>query len=100
MNIEEWLNLTMESDKLDRATMDFGLKLSREMRETLKLVAELEGKLKRGDTYQQQFLQIQGDMNMLVGTVLSDMCPACQMKLIQNQNIQRYISSGDHSEQR
>lgn len=96
LNIEDWAKYVQETEKLDKNTMEFCLKLFKELRELYKLQAELEGKLKRGDTYQQQFIQIQGDMNMLVGTVLSEMCPACQMKIVQNQSIMKYLSSGDH----
>lgn len=95
VNIEDWLTYVQETEKLDKNTMEFCLKLSKELRELYKLIADLEGKLQRGNTYQTQFLQIQGDMNMLVGAVLSDMCPKCQMKLVGNQKIQNYLGAGD-----
>ena len=98
LNIEDWAKFVQETEKLDKNTMEFCLKLFKELRELYKLQAELEGKLKRGDTYQMQFVQIQGDMNMLVGTVLSETCPACQQKIVQNQNIMKYLGDGSHGQ--
>lgn len=63
--------------------MNTGVKLMKETRETLKLVAELQGKLSKGsNTYQNQYIQIQGDFQMFTSSVLENACPSCQQKLL------------------
>jgi hypothetical protein len=80
--MKSWLEFTMEAERIDRSTIEVGLRLIREIRETLKLIAELQGKITKGSTYQNQYIQIQGDLNMLVGTVLNEVCNDCQKKIL------------------
>jgi sarcosine oxidase delta subunit len=82
VNLKEWLEVTRETGDLDRNNIELGLKLLREIRETLKLIAELDGKLNKGDTYQIQYNQIQGDFNVLISTVLGEVCDECQGKVL------------------
>lgn len=81
--IEKWIDLTIDMNDDDPRTIDRGTKLIKEMRETLKLVFELEGKFNKGDTYHQQFIQIQGDYNQFTGMVLDTACPSCQKKIME-----------------
>ncbi len=90
-NLKEWLTFTMESERLDKANMELGMKLIREIRETLKFVAELQGKLNKGDTYYQQYIQIQGDLNVLLSAVLNDMCPECQDRVMMNPKVVKML---------
>lgn len=96
--MKDWLHFTMEVERLDRTTIDTGLRLMKEIRETLKLIAELQGKIKKGNTYQIQYNQIQGDFNVLIGTVLSNACDDCQKTILkaieQNKQLGAGASSG------
>lgn len=94
-NLKDWLTFTMETERWDKSNMDMGIKLIREIRETLKFIAELQGKLNKGDTYHQQFLQIQGDLNLLMGTVLNKMCPTCQQEVLNDPNITKLLELKD-----
>ncbi len=78
--LKHWLD-SLDEDEPDLQTIKQGATLIKEFRETIKFVADLEGKFNRGDTYHQQFIQIQGDYNQFTNMVLEHVCPACQLKL-------------------
>jgi hypothetical protein len=81
--IEVWLDLNVDDgDDPDPRTIDRGTKLIKEMRETIKLVYELQGKFNKGDTYHQQYIQIQGNYNSFVNMALEQMCPNCSQKVL------------------
>ena len=94
--MKDWLNFTMEVERLDRTTIDTGLRLMKEIRETLKLIAELQGKIKKGNTYQIQYNQIHGDFNALLNTVLSCLDEANQLKILKAVEDNKLLSGGDH----
>ncbi|MFA5760476.1 MAG: hypothetical protein WC877_01785 [Dehalococcoidales bacterium] len=82
--VERWLDLNVDDgDDPDPRTIDRGTKLVKEMRETIKLVYELQGKFNKGDTYHQQYIQIQGNYNQFVNNALEQMCPMCQQKVLE-----------------
>lgn len=83
IKLKDWLSFIIESEDLSPSTINTLTKLVKENRDTLKLIAELQGKLNRGNTYQNQFIQIQGDFQMFTSSVLENTCPACQQKLFQ-----------------
>lgn len=81
-SVKSWLEFTMENERLDRTSIDMGIKLTREIRDTLKFIAELQGKLNKGDTYQIQYNQIHGDFNSLVGVILNELDDVNQLKVL------------------
>lgn len=93
--MRDWLSFTMETERLDRTTIDTGLKLIKEIRETLKLIAELQGKIKKGNTYQIQYNQIQGEFNVLMGTVLSHACDKCQLEIMNAIENNKQLTGGN-----
>jgi hypothetical protein len=80
--IHHWLESLDETDP-DSVTIKQGTTLIKELRETVKLVYELQGKFNKGDTYHQQFIQIQGDYNQFTNAVLeANLCPGCTDKIL------------------
>jgi hypothetical protein len=86
LQIEDWITIVREVDNISIQEISQGAKLLKEYRDTLKFVAELQGKLNKGDTYHQQFVQIQGDYNQFTSNVLETVCPDCQAKLLKKMN--------------
>ena len=93
--MKDWLNFTMEVERLDRTTIQTGLNLIKEIRETLKLIAELQGKISKGNTYQIQYNQIHGDFNTLIGVVLSIACEKCQREILKAMDDKKLLSGGN-----
>jgi len=83
--LKHWLD-SLDEDAPDLQTIKQGATLIKEFRETIKFIADLEGKFNRGDTYHQQFIQIQGDYNQFTGMVLDIVCPSCQQKIMKRIN--------------
>lgn len=81
-SVKSWLEFTMENERLDRTTIDMGIKLTREIRDTLKFIAELQGKINKGNVYQVQYNQIHGDFNALIGVILNVLDNENQQKIL------------------
>jgi len=85
--IEHWIEIQADNeDDLDPKSIDRLVKVVKELRDTYKLVFELQGKFNKGDTYYQQLVQIQGDYKQYTGMVLDILCPNCQKKLMEFNN--------------
>jgi hypothetical protein len=82
MRLDDWTDFLTETEDLSPQSISQSAKLVKETRETLKFIAELQGKFNKGDTYHQQFVQIQGDYNQFTNNVLETVCPSCQKKLL------------------
>jgi len=81
MRLDDWTDFLTETEDLSPQSISQSAKLVKETRETLKFIAELQGKFNKGDTYHQQFVQIQGDYNQFTNNVLASVCPSCRKKL-------------------
>lgn len=96
VRLKDWMAFMMETEEFGVANIDRGIKLIKEIRETLKLLAELQGKLNKGDTYHQQFIQIKGDMQMFTTSVIENVCPDCQSKILDVIDARKSLGDGKH----
>ena len=81
-------------DDLDAGTIKLTALLTKEIRETLKLVFELQGKFKHGDIYHQQFIKIEGNYNLLISAITGGMlCEECQEKMLNKLETTKLIES-------
>lgn len=94
VRLKDWMAFMMETEEFGVANIDRGIKLIKEIRETLKLLAELQGKLNKGDTYHQQFIQIQGDMKIFRNSVLELVCPDCRKEILRAMQERRALKDG------
>ncbi|MFA5760196.1 MAG: hypothetical protein WC877_00275 [Dehalococcoidales bacterium] len=94
VRLKDWMAFMMETEEFGVSNIDRGIKLIKEIRETLKLLAELQGKLNKGDTYNQQFIQIQTDLRSIRNAVLEVACPHCQPLIMQAMKDQKALPEG------
>lgn len=79
--MKDWVNLVLQSDKLNARDMELGLKLSREIREILKLLSEFHGSHKNKDVnvnielINKKYIQI-------TNFITTELCSECQTKVI------------------
>lgn len=81
--IELWFDnmVTTSGVNIDRATIEMGLKMIREIRDSLKVVGEIDGKLNRTDPAI-QIINMKNDLKQLTNVIMMDMCPDCQTKAL------------------
>ena len=83
LQVQDWITIVREIDDISINEISQGAKLIKEFRDTLKFIAELQGKLNKGDTYHQQFVQIEGNFNMLITAITGGMlCDDCQERVL------------------
>jgi hypothetical protein len=82
IRLKEWLAFMMEAEEFGTHNMDRGMKLLKETRETLKLLAELEGKFSRGNQFQVKYIEAQNDLRMVTSAIVENACPHCRSLLI------------------
>jgi hypothetical protein len=81
IRLKEWLQYMIESEELGPHNMDRGIKLLKENRETLKLLADLEGKLNRDTAYQKQYIDAQNNLRIITSAVSECGCSGCKQKI-------------------
>lgn len=79
--LELWLDGMIVSNQIDRATMEMALKLIKEIRENLKIIAEMNGDLNRVDP-KIQIINITNDFKKLTNVIMMDACDECRPKMI------------------
>lgn len=79
--LELWLDGMIVSNQIDRATMDMALRLIKEIRENLKVMAEIDGKLNKADP-KLQIINIKNDYKRLTNVLMMDLCDNCRPKAL------------------
>ncbi len=97
IRLKEWLEFMMEAEEFGTHNMDRGIKLMKENRETLKLLADLEGKFNHSNIYQQKYLESQAQIKMLTNVIMENACPECRRNLIGKVKEQRALMSGSNA---
>lgn len=83
--INNWFKIVIDTDEPTTENVAMAVKLIKEIRDTLRVIAEIEGKLAaKGDTTQitVQIAAVQKNYKQLTNLILKEVCPACQEKLI------------------
>lgn len=87
VRMESWMEDIVEINdgEIDFRAMNICVNLIKEIRATLKLIAELKGKLNTGDKYYHQYIQIQGNLNDFTGLIMNitQEYPECQAKIME-----------------
>jgi hypothetical protein len=97
IRLKEWLAFMMEAEEFGTHNMDRGMKLMKETRETLKLLAELEGKFSRGDTFKLKYIEAQENLRLVTASIVENACPVCRPTLISNIKEQKALMSGNNA---
>ena len=79
--LDNWMKY-LESHATDRESITLGLKLIRETRETVKDLAEFQGRLDRRGNVNVQIETLNAQYNELQQVILTELCPACQEMVI------------------
>ena len=94
IRLKEWLQFMMEAEEFGTHNMDRGMKLMKETRETLKLLADLEGKFDRDGQFQTKYLESQENLRIITGAIVENACPHCKSLLIGKIRDQKALMSG------
>jgi len=81
-NVREWTDTVVGTGRLDRNSIELCVKLSKEARETIKTIAELQGRFNEGNTTQQITL-IKNNYMMLTEVIVNGVCTKCRGKIIE-----------------
>lgn len=79
--LELWFDGMVVDGNLDRSTMEMAMKLIKEIRENLKIIGEMDGKLNRVDP-KIQIINITNDVKKLTNVIMMDCCDECRPKMI------------------
>lgn len=80
--MKDWVNLVLQSKQLDSRDMELGLKLSKEIREILKLLGEFHGKNDKSKDINVNIELINQKYMMITNFITKELCPECQLKVI------------------
>ena len=79
--LELWLDGMIVDTKIERSTMDMAIRLIKEIRENLKVMAEIDGKLNKSDP-KLQIINITNDFKRLTNVLMMDLCDECRPKAL------------------
>lgn len=79
--LELWLDGMIIDNNIERGTMDMALRLIKEIRENLKVIAEMNGDLNRADP-KLQIINITNDFKKLTNVLMMDLCDQCKPKAL------------------
>lgn len=79
--LDNWMKY-LENHATDRETITLGLKLVKETRETMKDLAEFQGRLDRRGNVNVQIDTLNMQYNQLQNVILKGLCPECQETVI------------------
>lgn len=79
--LELWFDDMVIDKKIDRMTMELALKLVKEIRETAKVIGEIDGQLNKTDP-KIQIINITNDFKKLTNVLMMDACDECRPKLL------------------
>lgn len=79
--LELWFDDMVVDRKIDRATMELALKLVKEIRESAKVIAEIDGQINKSDP-KVQIINITNDFKKLTNVIMMDCCDNCRPKMI------------------
>jgi hypothetical protein len=79
--LELWLDGMIIDNKIERGTMDMALRLIKEIRENLKVIAEMNGDINRADP-KVQIINITNDFKRLTNVLMMDLCDNCRPKAL------------------
>lgn len=78
---DEWTTTILEESTPSERTVGMVTKLVKELREILRMMGELDGKV--GDTkYKQQAQEAQERLHKITDIILREACPSCKQKLM------------------
>lgn len=81
-NVRDWTDVVTRDGRLDRNTIDLCVKLSKEARETIKTIAELQGRFSETNSTQQITL-IKNNYMMLTEVIVKGVCDKCRGKIVE-----------------
>jgi len=81
--LQSWLNYVIGADAISKQDLDMGIKLSREVRETIVKLAEFQGRLDKSAGTTEKILRMEKKYLELTSVIMTKVCPECQQKVIE-----------------
>ena len=81
--LQSWLNYVIGADAISKQDLDMGIKLSREVRETIVKLAEFQGRLDKSAGTTEKILKMEKKYLELTSVIMMKVCPECQQKVIE-----------------
>jgi len=80
--LKAWLDYLVTQPNLSQRDIDLGLRLSREVRETLKTLGDFQGRFDKSDDDLVNIEMLNRRYMTLTETMLHEVCPKCQVKVL------------------
>jgi len=80
--LKSWLEYCVNQQTISPREIDIGIRLSKELRETLKAVGEFQGRLNRERESGISLTEIEQNYNRLTNIILTEVCGECQEKIL------------------
>ncbi len=81
--LQEWLNYVVGAENISKKDLDLGIKLSREVRETIVKLAEFQGRLDSSRGVTERMLMMEKKYLELTSVIVSKVCSECQLHVIE-----------------
>ena len=81
--LQNWLNYVIGADVISKQDLNMGIKLSREVRETIVKLAEFQGRLDKSAGTTEKILKMEKKYLEVSSVIMTKVCPECQLKVIE-----------------
>lgn len=81
--LQDWLKYVIGADYITKQDLDMGIKLSREVRETVVKLAEFQGRLDKTAGTTEKVLKMEKQYIMLTSKIVAGVCPECQQIVLE-----------------
>ncbi len=80
--LQDWMQYVIGADTITKQDLDMGIKLSREVRETIVKLAEFQGRLDKSAGATEKMLKLERQYIKLTSDIVAGVCPECQLKVL------------------
>lgn len=91
--LKDWLEVMLETEGFGAHNMNLGIKLIAENNKSLKLLADLDGKLNHQDQTKLRLIEVQNNIKMLTSSISECTCADCKKKLFERIREQKLLTS-------
>ncbi|MDD4471644.1 MAG: hypothetical protein PHT97_10875 [Methanoculleus sp.] len=81
--LQDWLKYVIGAETISKQDIDIGLKLTREVRETVVKLAEFQGRLDKSAGSVEKMLRMEKKYIVLTSEIVAKVCPECQLKVLE-----------------
>lgn len=80
--LKDWMEYCTTQANVSRGDIDLGIRLSKEVRETLKVLGEFQGRYNATKNPTVQLTEVHQKYMELTDVIMAEVCPKCQSKIL------------------